>query len=229
MKRTIRHTEWVSFTIRLLMERGSTASDEFGGEVILGLLAEEPSGSYQLDRRLTERFGSAGYTNGMARQTIKRLLKTGLVRPVDIDTDVAPPPGVSRSVVIVYEPTSAGIERFRRWMWASVTTPPVREELHAKIALCQPPDLLRMVALVREAETVCVGKLRDLNREVQARRNDADPQRWSTRMDLVVSTGDQAWWESRISWLQKVHLFLEEEWCRYQAQLRARPALRRLA
>jgi DNA-binding PadR family transcriptional regulator len=211
------------------MGRGSTASDEFGGEVILGLLTEEPSGAYQLDRRLTERFGSVGYTNGMAKQTLKRLHKAGLVRPVDDDAEVAPKPGVSRAGVIVYEPTSAGIERFRRWMWASVTTPPVREELHAKIALCRPPDLPRMVALVREAETVCVGKLRDLNRDVQARRNDVDPQRWSTRMDLVVSTGDQAWWESRISWLQRVHLFLEDEWYRYQAQLRGRPALRRLA
>jgi DNA-binding PadR family transcriptional regulator len=211
------------------MGRGSTASDEFGGEVILGLLAEEPSCSYQLDRRLAERFGSAGYTNGMARQTIMRLLKVGLVCPLDVDADVAPAPGVSRAGVVVYEPTSAGIKHFRRWMWASVTTPPVREELHAKIALCQPPDLPRMVALVREAETVCVGKLGDLNREVQARRNDADPQGWSTRMDLVVSTGDQAWWESRISWLQQVHLFLEEEWCRYQTQLRVRPALQQLA
>ncbi len=219
--------EW--FTIRLLMGHGSTASDEFGREVILGLLAEEPSCCYQLDRRLTERFGSAGYTNGMARQTIVRMLKVGLVRTVDVDAGTTPPPGVSRGGVIVYEPTSAGIKHFRQWMWTSVTTPPVREELHAKIALCQPSDLPRMVALVREAETVCVGKLGDLNREVQARRNDTDPQRWSTRMDLVVSTGDQAWWESRISWLQQVHLFLEEEWCRYQAQLRPRPVLQRLA
>jgi hypothetical protein len=116
----------------------------------------------------------------------------------------------------VYEPTPAGVERFHEWMWASVATPPVREELHAKIALCQPSDMPRMIVHVREAETVCAGRLQDLNREVRSRRQDADPEHWSTRMDVVVSTGDQAWWESRIKWLQQVRVYLEGEWRRYQ-------------
>jgi hypothetical protein len=208
------------------MGRGSTASGEFGREIILGLLAEEPSSSYQLDRRVAERFSSAGYTNGMANKTIMRLLKIDLVRPLDVDANVAPAPGssVSRAGVIVYEPTSAGIKHFRQWMWASVTTPPVREELHAKIALCQPSDMQRMIALVREAVAVCAGKLQDLNLETQARRGRADPRRWSTRMDVIVTTGDQAWWESRIKWLQGVRVYLEQEWRAYQAGPRSRVA-----
>jgi DNA-binding PadR family transcriptional regulator len=206
------------------MGGGSTTSAEFGGEVILGLLAEEPSCSYQLDRRIADRFGSAGYTNGMARKTIMRLLKVGLVRPVDVEADGAPVPGVSRAGVIVYEPTSAGVKHFRQWMWASVTTPPVREELHAKVALCQPSDMPRMIALVREAVAVCAGKLQDLNLETQARRGRADPKRWSTRMDVIVTTGDQAWWESRIKWLQGVRVYLEQEWRAYQAGPRSRVA-----
>jgi hypothetical protein len=205
------------------MGRGSTASGEFGGEIVLGLLVAEPSCSYQLDRRLAERFSSAGYTNGMARQTIMRLLKIDLVRPLDVDAK-APAPGVSRAGVIVYEPTSAGIKHFRQWMWASVTTPPVREELHAKIALCRPSDMPRMIALVREAVAVCAGKLQDLNLETQARRGRADPRRWSTRMDVIVTTGDQAWWESRIKWLQGVRVYLEQEWRAYQVGPRSRVA-----
>jgi DNA-binding PadR family transcriptional regulator len=199
------------------MGRTATAPGKFGGEVILGLLAEEPSGSYQLDRRLAERFGSVGYANGMAKQTLKRLSKAGLVRPVDTDADVELPPGVSRAEAIVYEPTSAGIGHFRRWMWASIAAPPVREELHAKIALCQPTDMPRMIALVREAVAVCAGKLQDLNVEAQARRKRADPERWSSRMDVIVTGGDQAWWESRIKWLQGVRVYLEQEWQVYQA------------
>jgi DNA-binding PadR family transcriptional regulator len=198
------------------MSHVARASNEFGGEVILGLLAEEPSGGYQLDRRLAQRFGSAGYANGMAKQTLKRLHKAGLVRPVDADAYVAPPPDISRTGT-VYEPTSAGIKHFRRWMWASITTPPVREELHAKIALCQPSDMPRMITLVREAVAVCAGKLQDLNVETQARRRRADPKHWSTRMDVIVTTGDQAWWESRIKWLQGVRLYLEKEWREYHA------------
>jgi DNA-binding PadR family transcriptional regulator len=94
------------------MGSAATASGQFGDEVILGLLAEEPSCCYQLDRRLAECFGSAGYTDGTARQTVKRLRRADLVRPVDAEAD-APPPGASRAGA-VYEPTSAGIEHFRR-------------------------------------------------------------------------------------------------------------------
>ncbi len=210
------------------MGRVATTSDGFGREVILGLLVEEESNCYQLDRRLSERFSSAEYTHGMASKTIKRLLSDGLVCAVDAGTRLGSGT-VSRAGIITYEPTPAGVERFHQWMWASVATPPVREELHAKIALCQPRDMPRMIAHVREAETVCAGKLQDLNREVRSRRQDADPDHWSTRMDVVVSTGDQAWWESRIKWLQQVHSYLEEEWRNYQDDLPRRSAVQQLA
>jgi DNA-binding PadR family transcriptional regulator len=186
----------------------ATVSDGFGREVILGLLAEEPSSCYQLDRRLADRFGSAGYTSGMAAKTVKRLLGAGLVRPVN-SAERAAVGLVGRAGVPVYEPTPTGIEHFRVWMWASIATPPVREELHAKIALCQPGDLPRMIDLVQAATLVCLGKLQDLNSETQRRRRLADPRRFSTQMDVVVSTGDQVWWECRIKWLQGVQVFLE--------------------
>lgn len=209
-----------------LMGRRVTASDGFGREVVLGLLAEEPSSRYQLDSRLSRRFRSFDYTKGMAGTTIKRLVRDGYVRPLIGRRPAADVSASRNDDPTIFEATPAGIERFHEWMWASVTTPLVREELHAKIALCQPHDLPRMIALVRDAEMVCVGKLQD---EVQGRRGHADPQQWSMRMDLVVSTGDQAWWESRISWLQRVHLFLDKERQRYEAGSRARPVLRRLA
>jgi DNA-binding PadR family transcriptional regulator len=202
--------------------------DRYGREIVLGLVVEQPSHCYELDRRLAKRFGSADYAQGMASKTIKRLLSEGLVSPVEggrlLATGTA-----GRADVTVYEATPAGVKRFREWMWASVAAPPVREELHAKIALCRPTDMPRMIAHVREAETICVGKLRDLNREVQARRRDTDPEDWSTRMDVVVSTGDQVWWESRIKWLQEVHLYLEKDWQRYQSKLRAHTVARQMA
>lgn len=202
-------------------------SGGFGREVVLGLLAEEPSNCYQLDRRLAERFGSAAYTHGTARQAIKRLMDEGLVHVVDVDEHVASGDG-GRIGTTIYEVTPPGIERFREWMWASVSTPPVREELHAKIALCRPADLPRMVDVVREAEVVCAGKLQGLNWRVRSRRRDMDPEDWPGRMDLVVSTGDQAWWDSRIKWLQKVRVYLEDEWKRYQMKPRSRTVIRRI-
>ncbi len=201
------------------MGRTATASDGFGREVVLGLLAEEPSSCYQLDRRLSDRFSSVGYTSGMAAKTVKRLVGAGLARRVDSATHTAiGVVGVNSSGagVPVYEPTPAGIEHFRKWMWASITTPLVREELHAKIALCQPDYLPRMIELVHDATLVCAGKLQDLNLETQRRRRLANPKQWSTQMDVVVSSGDQVWWESRIKWLQGVQVYLEGTWREYQ-------------
>ena len=67
------------------MAQVARRSDGFGRELVLGLLVEEPANCYQLDRRLAKRFGSAGYTNGTARQAIKRLIDEKLVRVVDDD------------------------------------------------------------------------------------------------------------------------------------------------
>jgi DNA-binding PadR family transcriptional regulator len=208
------------------MARVSRGSDGFGRELVLGLLTEERSNCYQLDRRLAERFGSACYTQGTSRQAIKRLVDDGLARAVG-ERRMASGGGL-RARVTIYEATPAGVEHFQKWMWASVATPPVREELHAKIALCRPADLPRMVAVVREAESVCTGKLQSLNLRVRARRLDLDHDDFRARMDLVVSTGDQAWWESRIKWLQRVRVYLEEEWQRYGSVPRSRTAVRRI-
>ncbi len=210
------------------MARVARASDGFGREVVLGLLVEQPSNCYQLDRRLGDRFGSADYAHGTARQAIKRLVNEGYVRAADAPQPIVSD-GRSRAGSTTYEVTPAGTERFCGWMWASVATPPVREELHAKIGLCQPADLPRMIDVVREAETVCAGKLQGLNWRVRSRRRDMDPRDWRGRMELVVSTGDQAWWESRIKWLQQVRLYLEEEHRRMRIEPHPRTVIRRMA
>jgi len=209
------------------MARVAQGGDGFGREIVLGLLVEERSNCYQLDRRLAERFGSAGYAYGTARQAIKRLVSEGFVCVVDAEGRVASGRRL-RAGSTIYEVTPAGAERFERWMRASVSTPPVREELHAKIALCRPVDLPRMVEVVREAEEVCVGKLQGVNFRVRSRREEIDPEEWHARMDLVVSTGDQAWWDSRIKWLQKVRVYLEEEWKRCHAEHVSRTVIQRL-
>lgn len=202
------------------MGRTATVYDGFGPEIILGLLAERPSTCHQLQRVLADRFGSADFANGMAAKTVERLLRAGRVRQVDLDMRIATGVGrgkAGRAEVPVYEPTPVGIEHFRDWMRASITTPPVREELLAKIALCRASDLPRMIELVRGAKIVCASRLREMNLETQRRRRLAKAERWSTRMDVVVSSGDQMWWESRIKWLQRVQVCLEDEWRQYQA------------
>jgi hypothetical protein len=89
--------------------------------------------------------------------------------------------------------------------------PPVREELHAKIALSKSEDLPRLVEVLREAELGCAMMLQDLVRRSQRTREQGAPDGWEQRMAVIVQAGDIAWWESRIKWLQDVRLELTRE------------------
>ena len=118
---------------------------------MLGLVIERPGNSYQLERRLEGRFGSAQFGHATAYHALKRLTKQGLIRPVGDGDEAA---ALARAEAgdlpaTAYEATPAGITHFRRWLRASTATPPVREELQAKIAFCGPEDLPRMIEIVR--------------------------------------------------------------------------------
>jgi DNA-binding PadR family transcriptional regulator len=182
-----------------------------GNEVVLGLLIERPGTSYDLQQRMKERFGSAQFGRGTASKAMKRLAENGLV-------EVA-----QNHRARTYVPTQAGIEHFRRWMRSSISTPPVREELHARIALCEPADLPAMVETVREAERDCMVKLQGLQWRMQDQQQGAATDTWEHRMGLMVRSGDVAWWGGRIKWLQSVRMSLERERQRYAAQ---RPSIR---
>jgi DNA-binding PadR family transcriptional regulator len=190
------------------MVRVGGGADGLGRAIVLGLVVERADSCYQLERRLKERFGSAGYSDGTARQAIKQLQRDGLLR-------ICEPRGRLRSVggraAAIYEPTPAGLESFREWLRASLSFPAVREELHAKIALCSPADLPRMVEIVNEAIVVSMTRLEGLNFRARKRRGVLDSDDWAACMDMIVSGGDQAWWDSRLKWLHRVRAFLEEE------------------
>lgn len=186
----------------------SGAGSGLGREIVLGLLVEGPANCYQLDVQLRERFSAFDYAAGTARHAVKGLSGEGLVR-VAGSRRVDAALGVRGATL--YEATSAGLDHFERWIRASVPLPPVREELDARIALCRPKDLPRMIEIVREAEALCLSKVQALNFRLRASREARDEMKWQQRMELVVTSGDHAWWESRTRWLQKVRVYLESE------------------
>jgi DNA-binding PadR family transcriptional regulator len=193
----------------------AAGGEGLGREIVLGLLIERPGSGYQLEKRLRERFDSSDYAQGTARQTLSRLQELGFARPA---TAAARVPR-SREATL-WEATPAGVGAFRAWVRESVSTPPVREELHAKIALCQPRDLPRLIEVVREAERVCVFQLQAMNRRLRARREALPARDWAATMDLAVAAGETAWWDSRIKWLQGVRVFLDQELARISSEPR---------
>jgi DNA-binding PadR family transcriptional regulator len=184
-------------------------SEMSAGEIVLGLLLERPDTCYQLDKRMAERLGSAQFSRGAAAGAVKRLLERDLVRPAEHEerADLRVVDGRRKTV---YEPTPAGVEHFRRWLRASTQTPPVREELHAKIALWGSQDVSRLIEIVREAESSCTMRRHELNLRTRAERErTADASEWERAMQLIVITGEAIWWDARIKWLQEVREYLQ--------------------
>ncbi len=152
---------------------------------------------------------------------MERLLERKLVRPADIE-ERAELRVVNGRKKTVYEVTPAGVDHFERWLRASTQTPPVREELHAKIALSGPAELPRLIEIVREAELTCTLQLGDVNREIRLERQASDASDWERTMQLIVSAGEATWWDARIKWLQDVRMYLEREHERQQSEARPR-------
>src|SRR5580700_4772218 len=194
-------------------------SEMSAGEIVLGLLVEQPDTCYQLDKRISERLGSAQFSRGTAAGAVKRLLERELIRPADRD-------GRGELRVVdgrkkrVYEATPAGVEHFERWLHASTQTPPVREELHAKIALWGSAELPRLIEIVREAELAC---MQELHRRTRYERLAPGMSEWERTMQLIVSAGEVTWWDVRIKWLQDMRMYLEQEHERQQAKPGAGP------
>jgi DNA-binding PadR family transcriptional regulator len=187
------------------------------GDAVLGLLVEAPANSYQLERRLETRFGAAQFAHGTAYQAVKRLSGQGLIRQAVVAKPSAPNLHSAGSLpATVYEPTPRGVEHFRRWLRASTSMPPVREELLAKIAFCGPADLPRMIEIVRDAELACTAQLNELNARMRQQHRLAGDDRWRRLMGLIVAAGDAAWWDARIRWLQELRRFLQREGQRYR-------------
>ncbi len=192
-------------------------SEMSAGEIVLGLLIEQPDTCYHLDKRIAERLGSAQFSRGAASRAVERLLERKLVRPADVDgrPQLRAVDGRKKTV---YETTPSGVDHFERWLRASTQTPPVREELHAKIALWGSAELPRLIEIVREAELACTMQLSDANREVRAERESEEMSEWERTMQLIVSAGEATWWDARIKWLQNVRMYLEREHARRQSQ-----------
>jgi DNA-binding PadR family transcriptional regulator len=210
-------------------------SEMSAGEIVLGLLLERPDTCYQLDKRMAERLGSAQFSRGAAAGAVKRLLERDLVRvrcteseePSAEEGSAAAADGL-RAVdgrrKTVYEPTPAGVEHFRRWLRASTQTPPVREELHAKIALWGSEDVSRLIEIVREAEMACTLRLQDLNRRMRAERQRSAAGEWERAMQLIMIAGEVTWWDARIKWLQDVRMYLERQYERTPGTVAAEQA-----
>ena len=140
-----------------------------------------PDHGFRLERRLEERFGSARFAYSTAYSAL-RPVGEGWAR-----TRGARPAAIGRREV-VYEATPEGVEHFRDWVRAPTSAPVLREELHAKIALCEPRDLPRLIDVVHAEESACVAELDRIRERMVAEQalsgsRTVAEQAWSELMD----------------------------------------------
>jgi hypothetical protein len=86
--------------------------------------------------------------------------------------------------------------------------PPLRDELHMKIALCRPRNVPRLIEMIAGQELVCLGRLRDL--KVIVHDVPGASREWSRLMGVLATEAEIAFWDARIEWLQSARELLEQ-------------------
>ncbi len=121
----------------------------------------------------------------------------------------------SRSDSRSFEATPAGVRHFEEWLLRSSTAPPLRDELHMKVALCQPHNLPRLVELVYGQELICLARVQELKHTFERMRPPA-PNRWSGLVLVHIRDAELSFWEARLTWLQGVRESLEGMHAEYE-------------
>jgi DNA-binding PadR family transcriptional regulator len=172
---------------------------------VLGLVIERPGYGYQLAQRLEERFGSSAFAPSGVYSALDQLSRDALIRSAG---EMGAGPTRRAAPRTIYEATEEGVDHFEVWMLEASPTPPLRDELHMKIALCRPRDLPRLIEMVEGQELGCMGRLRDLKQ--RAEDDPPDPQDWSSLMRTLSRDAEVAVWNARIEWLQTARELLEQ-------------------
>src|SRR5215468_8187395 len=127
-------------------------------EVVLAMLAKEPSHGYQLRARLRDALGPLGeaMNAGQVYVTLTRLEKAGLLA-VEKSTD-----GPDRSDRKVYALTAGGQQRVAEWI-AEVSWPkPDLAEFHLKLIAAASAGLADPVAVIDTQRRELLRRLRDV-------------------------------------------------------------------
>ncbi len=143
-------------------------------EVVLAMLAKEPSHGYELRARLATALGplGEGLNGGQVYVTLARLEKAGLLRsaPTGIDSERDP----ERPERKVYALTPAGEHRVADWL-SDVSWPkPDLAEFHLKLTAAASAHLADPIAIVDAQRRELLRRLRDAQRATMAESSQSD-------------------------------------------------------
>jgi DNA-binding PadR family transcriptional regulator len=137
-------------------------------EVVLAMLAKEPSQGSQLRARLDQALGPLGeaMNDGQIYVTLSRLEKAGL-----IDRQPSGPSSTGRKV---YELTPAGQERVAEWLSEISWPKPDLAEFHLKLIAAAAAGLADPIGIVDMQRRELLRRLRDVERAAMAEPDRSD-------------------------------------------------------
>ena len=141
-------------------------------EVVLAMLAKEPSQGYQLRARMNDALGPLGeaLNAGQIYVTLGRLEKAGLVA-VEETPEAAGPSDRDRKVYVL---TATGQERVAEWL-AEVSWPkPDLAEFHLKLIAAAAAGLADPIGIVDAQRRELLRSLRDTQRAAMAEPPGSD-------------------------------------------------------
>lgn len=172
---------------------------------VLGLVIEQPGYAYRIASGVRRQLKFADLADSYPYWALEKLEHEGLVRRVD---ESGKPLAAGASIRrAIYEATEDGIEQFEEWLLSTAAEPPLRDDLHFRIALCRPRDAPHMIELVRGQELVCLGRVQDLERGAQSDGERGDE--WDHMVKVISRDAELAFWNARIEWLRSVRERLE--------------------
>lgn len=139
-------------------------------EVVLALLAKEPSHGYELRVRIERALGplAAGFNAGQMYVTLGRLEQAGMV------TSTREAAAADRPERRTYELTAAGRERVEEWL-TDVTWPrPDLTNFHLKLVVAAAGRLADPVEVIASQRRELVRRLREAQRAALAEPDDSD-------------------------------------------------------
>jgi DNA-binding PadR family transcriptional regulator len=137
-------------------------------EVVLAMLAKEPSQGSQLRARLDRALGPLGeaMNDGQIYVTLGRLEKTGLI--------ARQPSGAPSAGRKVYELTSTGQERVTEWLTEVSWPKPDLAEFHLKLIAASAAGLADPIGIVDMQRRELLRRLRDVERAAMAESDRSD-------------------------------------------------------
>lgn len=141
-------------------------------EVVLAMLAKEPSQGYQLRARMNDALGPLGeaLNAGQVYVTLGRLEKTGLVA-VEETPESTGPADRDRKVYVL---TAAGQQRVAEWL-AEVSWPkPDLAEFHLKLIAAAAAGLADPIGIIDAQRRELLRRLRDAQRAEMAVPDGSD-------------------------------------------------------